>query len=392
VAYTYDQWRYVFTNTFDEADARAAYDRYHVPASGGILWDSVLANFIPGPQDIAVDYHNDARAPLLFISGSEDHLMPPAVQRSNAEHYKSHTITEIKDFPGRSHLMPAQRGWEEIADYALAWAEEHATRQPRVPNPRSRSATMKIVVIGGSGLIGSKLVDLLRARGHEVVAASPDTGVNTLTGDGLQGALAGARVVVDVANSPSFEDKAVMDFFVTSGRNLLAAEAAAGVKHHVALSIVGTQRITESGYLRAKAAQENLIKTSGIAYTILESTQFFEFIERIAKDALDGDVYRLSPALMQPVVSDDVVQTLADIAVGEPRNATVEVAGPDAIPLNELARQVLAARRDSRQIVADTHARYYGAELNDQSLIPGPEAHIGSTRFSDWVRQSIRAA
>jgi uncharacterized protein YbjT (DUF2867 family) len=251
---------------------------------------------------------------------------------------------------------------------------------------------MKIVVIGGSGLIGSKLVDVLRARGHEVMAASPNTGVNTLTGEGLEGALAGAQVVVDVANSPSFEDKAAMDFFVTSGRNLLAAEAAAGVKHHVALSVVGTQRLTESGYLRAKAAQENLIKTSRIPYTILESTQFFEFIERIAKDALDGDVYRLSPALMQPIVSDDVVQTLADIAVGEPRNATVEVAGPDVIPLNELARQVLVARRDPRQIVADTHARYYGAELNDHSLIPGPEAHIGSTTFSDWLRQSIRAA
>jgi uncharacterized protein YbjT (DUF2867 family) len=250
---------------------------------------------------------------------------------------------------------------------------------------------MKIVVIGGSGLIGSKLVDLLRERGHEVVAASPNTGVNTLTGEGLKEALVGARVVVDVANSPSFEDKAVMDFFLTSGRNLLAAEKAAGVKHHVALSVVGTQRLVESGYLRAKAAQENLIKASSIPYTILESTQFFEFIERIAKSALDGDVYRLSPALMQPIVSDEVVEALADIALGAPLNGTVEVGGPEAIPLDELVRQVLVARQDPRQIVADAHARYYGTELNDQSLIPGPKARIGSVTFSDWLRQSITA-
>jgi uncharacterized protein YbjT (DUF2867 family) len=250
---------------------------------------------------------------------------------------------------------------------------------------------MKIVVIGGSGLIGSKLVNLLRARGHEVVAASPFTGVNTLTGEGLAEALAGAQVVVDVANSPSFEDKAVMDFFLTSGRNLLAAEKAAGVKHHVALSVVGTQRVVESGYLRAKAAQENLIKASSIPYSILESTQFFEFIERIAKSALDGDVYRLSPALMQPIASDEVVEALADITLGAPVNGTVEVGGPEAIPLDELARQVLVARQDPRRIMADTHARYFGAELNDQSLIPGPAARIGSMTFNDWLRQSITA-
>ena len=250
---------------------------------------------------------------------------------------------------------------------------------------------MKIVVIGGSGLIGSKLVNLLRKRGHEVVAASPNTGVNTLTNEGLKEALAGAEVVVDVANSPSFEDKAVMDFFTTSGRNLLAAEKATGVKHHVALSIVGTQRLVDSGYMRAKAAQENLIKASAISYTILESTQFFEFIERIAKSALDGNVYRLSPALMQPIVSDEVVEQLAEITLGPPLNGTVEVAGPEAMRLDELARQVLVARQDPRQIVADTHARYYGAELNDRSLIPGPMARIGSVMFSDWLRQSITA-
>lgn len=248
---------------------------------------------------------------------------------------------------------------------------------------------MKIVVIGGSGLIGSKLVKWLRRCGQDVLPASPDTGVNTLTGEGLAEALAGADVVVDVANSPSLEDKAAMDFFVTSGRNLLAAEKAAGVKHHVALSVVGTQRLVDSGYMRAKAVQENMIKASGIPYTILESTQFFEFIERITKGGLDGDVYRVSPALMQPIVSGEVVQALGEIAIGAPLNDTVEVGGPQAIPLDELARELLSARQDPRRIVADAHARYFGAELNDQSLIPGPNARLGSLTFADWLRQSI---
>jgi uncharacterized protein YbjT (DUF2867 family) len=248
---------------------------------------------------------------------------------------------------------------------------------------------MKIVVIGGSGLIGSKLVNLLRKRGHEVVAASPNTGVNTLTGQGLSETLAGAQAVVDVANSPSLEGEAAMEFFLTSGRNLLAAEEAAGVSHHVALSVVGTQRVADSGYLRAKAAQENLIKASPIPYSIVQSTQFFEFIERIAKGAFDGDVYRLSPALVQPIASDDVVAALADVTLGAPLNATVEVAGPEAIPLDELAREVLSAREDPRPIVADAHARYFGAELNDQSLIPGPNARVSANRFGDWLRQSI---
>jgi uncharacterized protein YbjT (DUF2867 family) len=248
---------------------------------------------------------------------------------------------------------------------------------------------MKIVVIGGSGLIGSKLVNLLRKRGHEVVAASPNTGVNTLTGQGLSETLAGAQAVVDVANSPSLEGEAAMEFFLTSGRNLLAAEEAAGVSHHVALSVVGTQRVADSGYLRAKAAQENLIKASPIPYSIVQSTQFFEFIERIAKGAFDGDVYRLSPALVQPIASDDVVAALADVTLGAPLNATVEVAGPEAIPLDELAREVLSAREDPRPIVADAHARYFGAELNDQSLIPGPNARLSANRFGDWLRQAI---
>ena len=250
---------------------------------------------------------------------------------------------------------------------------------------------MKIVVIGGSGLIGSKLVDLLRKGGHEVVAASPNTGVNTLTGQGLPEALAGAQVVVDVANSPSLEGEAAIEFFVTSGRNLLEAETAAGVSHHVALSVVGTQRVADSGYLRAKAAQEDLIKASPIPYSIVQSTQFFEFIERIAKGAFDGDVYRLSPALVQPIASDDVVAALADVTLGAPLNGTVEVAGPEAIPLDELAREVLSARDDPRPIVADAHARYFGAELNDQSLIPGPNARLSANRFGDWLRQSVAA-
>lgn len=248
---------------------------------------------------------------------------------------------------------------------------------------------MKIVVIGGTGLIGSKLVDLLRKRGNEAVAAAPNTGVNTITGEGLAAALAGADVVVDVANAPSFADAAVMEFFQASTRNVLAAEKAAGVKHHVALSIVGARRMTDSGYMRAKVAQEDLVKASGVPYSILLSTQFFEFVERIAKEARDGDVYRVSPALMQPVASDHVVATLADITLGRPLNGALEVGGPEAIPLDELAREVLSAREDPRQVVADAHARYFGAELNDQSLIPGPNARLGSLTFGDWLRQSI---
>jgi uncharacterized protein YbjT (DUF2867 family) len=291
-----------------------------------------------------------------------------------------------------SNLISAAKAWPRNAnDRDGKGRDEFAPCNPARKIHETKERLMKIVVIGGTGLIGSKLVDLLSSRGHEVIAASPNTGVNTITGEGVAKVLVGTQVVVDVANSPSFEDQAVMDFFTTSNRNLLAAEKAAGVKHHVALSIVGTQRLADSGYMRAKAAQENLIKASTIPYTILESTQFFEFIERIAKSALDGNIYRLSPALMQPIVSDEVVEQLADIALGQPLNGTVEVAGPEAIPLNELARQVLVAREDSRQIVVDTHARYYGAELNDRSLIPGPEAHIGSVTFSDWLRQNITA-
>ncbi len=247
---------------------------------------------------------------------------------------------------------------------------------------------MKIVVIGGSGLIGKKLVNNLRQRGHEVVAASPSSGVNTLTGEGLAEALTGAQVVVDVANSPSFEDKAVLEFFQTSGRNLLAAEAAAGVRHHVALSVVGTDRLPASGYLRAKMAQENLIKASKIPYTILRSTQFFEFVGSIAQSATEGQTVRLSPALVQPVVSDDVAAALADVAVEEPMNGTVELAGPEPMRLDEIVRRLLSAKGDARKVVTDVHARYFGTELNDQSLTPGDNPRIGPTRFENWLNRS----
>lgn len=251
---------------------------------------------------------------------------------------------------------------------------------------------LKIVVIGGSGLIGSKLATRLRQLGHEVNAASPSSGVNTLTGEGLADALAGAQIVVDVANSPSFEDKAVLEFFEKSGRNLLAAEAAAGVKHHVALSVVGTERLLASGYFRAKLAQENLIKASPIPYTIVRATQFFEFVKVIAHGATDGQTVRLPSALMQPIVSDDVAALLADIAVGAPINGTVEIAGPEPIRQDEMVRQFFRATGDTRSLVVDPAALYFGVRLNDQSLTPGANSRLGKTRFQDWLKQSVKAA
>ena len=244
---------------------------------------------------------------------------------------------------------------------------------------------MKIVVIGGSGLIGTKLVNRLRQKGHEVVAASLDTGVNTVTGEGLAEAVAGAQVVVDLANSPSFEDKAALEFFETAGRNLLAAEVTAGVGHHLALSVVGADRLPASGYLRAKMAQENLIEASGIPYTIVRSTQFLEFISRIVESGVDGDVIRLSPALLQPIASDDVADAMADAALGTPVNGTIEIAGPEAWPLDKLARKFLNAKGDRREVIADVHARYYGTELDDRSLTPGDHPRLGSIRFEDWL-------
>jgi uncharacterized protein YbjT (DUF2867 family) len=247
---------------------------------------------------------------------------------------------------------------------------------------------MKIVVIGGTGLIGSKLVDLLRKDGHEPVAAAPNTGVNTLTGEGLAEALDGARVVVDVANAPAWSDAEVLDFFQTSGRNLLAAEAAAGVGHHVALSVVGAERLAESGYMRAKVAQEDLVKAGPIPYTIVRATQFFEFIGRIADSGTNGDTVHLPPVLVQPEAAADVAATLADVAVGAPLNDTVDLAGPEAFRLDELARRVLTANDDPRQVTADVHARYFGAELDDGSLTPGDDARIAPTRFEEWLSKS----
>lgn len=247
---------------------------------------------------------------------------------------------------------------------------------------------MKIVVIGGSGLIGTKLVNKLRQNGHEVVAASPDTGINTITGEGLAEALADAQVVVDVTNSPSLEEKAAMEFFETSGRNLLAAEISAEVRHHVALSIVGTDRLLESGYFRAKTAQEKLIKDSGVPYTIVHSTQFFEFLGGIAQSAIDGDIVRLSPAYVQPISADDVAAAMAEIAVGAPAGGTIEIAGSQRFRLAELVRQYLSAKQDPRKVVADASARYFGAELNDRSLMPDGNARLGSMTFNTWLEKN----
>jgi len=223
-------------------------------------------------------------------------------------------------------------------------------------------------------VIGSRLVSILRSKGHEVLAASPDSGVNTITGEGLDAALAGAQVVVDVANSPKFDDESARKFFETSGTNLLAAEARAGVKHHVALSIVGTDRIPDSGYMRAKVIQENLIRKSGIPYSILRSTQFFEFIGRIAQEAADGRSVRVSGAMFQPILSADIVAALADVTLRQPLNAIVEVGGPEQFRMNDLVRRVLQAKGDRREVITDEHARYFGAELDDESLVAGPNA------------------
>ena len=244
---------------------------------------------------------------------------------------------------------------------------------------------MKIVVIGGSGLIGKKLIPILRKRGHEAVPASPSSGVNTLTGEGLAQALEGADVVVDVSNAPSWEDAAVLEFFQTSTRNLLAAEAAAGVGHHVALSVVGADRLPDSGYMRAKVAQEGLIKSGGVPYTIVRATQFFDFVGGIAQSATDGQTVRLPPALMQPIVSDDVAAALAQVAVDGPLNRMVELAGPEPIRQDELVRRYLAANKDPREVITDVHARYFGTEVNDQSLTPGEDPMLGTTRFEDWL-------
>jgi uncharacterized protein YbjT (DUF2867 family) len=247
---------------------------------------------------------------------------------------------------------------------------------------------MKIVVIGGSGLIGSKLVPKLREHGHEAIAASPNSGVNTITGEGLEAALNGASVMVDVSNAPSWEDTAVMEFFETSTRNLLAQEAARGVRHHVALSVVGSDRMTDSGYFRAKVAQENLIKGSSIPYSIVRATQFFEFVKQIADYSTDGNTVRLPNALIQPMSADDVATAVSQIATGSPVNGTVEIGGPEQVRLDELVRQGLATWNDPRQVVSDPQATYYGFKVSEKTLVPGNGARLGQTRFVTWLGQS----
>ena len=247
---------------------------------------------------------------------------------------------------------------------------------------------MKIVVIGGSGLIGTKLVNKLREKGHEALAASPSSGVNTITGDGLTEALAGAQVVVDLANSPSWEDKAVLGFFQTSGRNLLAAEAPAGVGHHIALSIVGTDRTPDNGYFRAKVAQEKLIESSGIPYTIIRSTQFMEFLGGIAASGTDGSTVRISPGLFQPIAADDVADITADVALAAPRNGIVAIAGPERAPFNEIVARYLKAVSDPRQVVRDPEARYFSGRVEERSLVPLGEARLGRIGLDEWLRRS----
>src|SRR5215472_7767485 len=251
---------------------------------------------------------------------------------------------------------------------------------------------MKIVVIGGTGRIGSKTVTILRQGGHEVVAASPQNGINTITGEGLKQAMAGTQVVIDLANSPSFEDKAVLEFFETSGQNLLAAEAAAGsIRHHLALSIVGIDR-SDNGYFRAKVAQEKLIKTSGLPYTIIRSTQFLEFLRGIVASSVDGNVIRISPGLFQPIAAEDVAGIVADVALAAPRNGIVEIAGPERAPFNEIVSRYLKAVGDSREVVRDPEARYWGGRVEERSLVPLGEARLGQIGFDEWLRHSQAAA
>lgn len=249
--------------------------------------------------------------------------------------------------------------------------------------------SMKIVVIGGTGLIGSKVVEKLKAKGHEAVAAAPNTGVNTLTSEGLAGALKGASVVVDVSNAPSWEDKAVMNFFETSTRNLLAQETAAGVRHHVALSVVGTERMLESGYFRAKLAQEKLIESSSIPYSIVRATQFFEFVKGIADASTDGNIVHLPAVLIQPMAADDVAGAVCRVALGSPLNGTVEVGGPEKFRLDEFIRRGLAVRKDPREVVADPEARYYGIRVSETTLIPNGDARLASMHFEDWLSPAM---
>jgi uncharacterized protein YbjT (DUF2867 family) len=254
-----------------------------------------------------------------------------------------------------------------------------------MPSRGQEGLVMKVVVIGGTGLIGSKLVARLGEQGHRAVAAAPNTGVNTLTGDGLAEVLAGAQVVIDVSNSPSFEDAAVLEFFETSTGNLVAAEAAAGVSHHVALSVVGTERRPDIGYFRAKIAQEQLIEKSAIPYSLVHATQFYEFVTRIADEASDGNEIRIAPVAFQPIAGDDVARLVARTAVGTPLGGRIEIAGPEEYRMDEFFRRALAARNDAREVITDPHARYFGAELDDRNLVPADDAVLGEIRYADWA-------
>ncbi len=320
--------------------------------------------------------------------------------RDEVQRYYERYIGPYYTCDGRVDLNVAQRAVDAVAtELGVAAASVDQMYQPAQQAAechyrplQTRRFVMKIVVIGGSGLIGKKLVNNLRQRGHQVVAASPSSGVNTLTREGLPEALTDAEVVVDVANAPSWEDKAVMEFFETSGRNLLAAEATAKVRHHLALSVVGTERLIASGYFRAKLAQENLIKASRIPYTIVRATQFFEFVGGIGESASDGHTIRLRPAMMQPIAADDVAAALADIAAEEPLNGTIELAGPEKIRMDELVRRFLSAKHDARQVTTDVEACYFGIKVNDQSLTPGDHPRIGPTHFDDWLDRSASAS
>src|SRR5216683_3311893 len=287
----------------------------------------------------------------------------------------------LKGMPGEWRLF-------SLADYEVSRRLAAQPSQTPARGPPTRRFGMKIVIIGGTGLIGSKTVPILRQGGHEVVAASPNTGVNSITGEGLKEAMAGTQVVIDLANSPSFEDKAVLEFFETSGRNLLAAEAAAGVRHHVALSIVGTDRTPDNGYFRAKVAQEKLIEASGIPYTIIRSTQFLEFLGGIAAEATQGNKVRISPGLFQPIAAEDVAPIVAEVALAAPANGIVEIAGPDRAPFNEIVARYLKGIGDPREVVKDPAARYFGGLVEERSLVPLGEARLGRIGFDEWVRRS----
>src|SRR5881296_402341 len=293
---------------------------------------------------------------------------------------------KIAECPARFH--PARTRHTVTNSHSVLFKRVQETDGSEMPWSTMKETIMKIVVIGGTGLIGSKLVNKLRENGHEAVAASPNSGVNSLTGEGLADALKGASVVVDVTNSPSWEDAAVLKFFETSTRNLLAYETAAGVGHHVALSVVGTERLLESGFFRAKIAQENLIKGSSIPYSIVRATQFFEFVEKIADLSTEGNKVRLPLALFQPMAADDVASALAGIAMSSPVNGTVEIGGPEQFRLDEPIRRDLAARKDPREVISDPHARYFGIAVSERTLVPNDDARLGETRFEDWLHST----